>query len=224
MRKPGVMLALAALVLSAGLGLGCGGSSEAAGQPRILKQEAVSLAGAVTTTWVYSYDAVGYVTEIKAYGASNVLTGTTVYTTEGGLRTLATIKDATGAVTSTQVFTYTNGVLSRLDFVSSGNALTGYNTYDFVAGRKLVTHRYGPTGTSLGENDFSYEAATGKRTTTIAKDAAGTTTMTATRTYAGDLWTQAQFDYPGGVTPSVIRRFTYETGPLAFDVNVFFEF
>lgn len=222
MRKPYMTPVLAALVLAAGLGLGCG--ADPSTNRRILKQEVVSLTGTLQQYWLYSYDAAGFNTEVRAYSATNVLTGISVYTHVGGYRTLTTYEGPSGAVTSTQTYSYNSGVLARSDFLSAAGTLTNYNTYVFLTGRKLTTNRFTAVGTSAGRVDFSYDAATGRRTGATSQDALGNINMTATRAYAGDLWTQTQLDYPGNPSASVIRKFTYETGPSAIDLNVFFEF
>jgi hypothetical protein len=225
MRKSGVTPVLAALVLAAGLALGCGGTDPATPSRRILKQEVLSLTGTLQQYWLYSYDAAGFITEVKSYSAANVLMGTSVYTYVGGFRTAATNKDAGGVVVSSQTLTYTAGVLARSDFFSgAGATLTNYSTYVFLNGRKLTTNRFTAGGTSAGKVDFTYDAATGLRTGATSQDGLGNVNMTAIRTYSGGLWTQSQLDYPTGIPASVIRRFTYETGPLAIDPDIFFEF
>jgi hypothetical protein len=225
MRKPSVTPVLAALVLAAGLALGCGGTDPATPSRRILKQEMLSLTGTLQQYWLYTYDAAGFNTEVKAYSAANVLMGTSVYTYVGGYRTAATNKDAGGVVASSQTLTYSAGVLARSDyFWGAGATLANYSTYVFLNGRKLTTNRFTAGGTSAGKVDFTYDAATGWRTGATSQNGLGNVTMTATRTYAGGVWTQSQLDYPGSTSASVIRKFTYETGPLAIDPDIFFEF
>jgi hypothetical protein len=226
MRTPSAKLAVVALALCTGLGLGCGGASTDASHTshRLVKQENLSLAGVVSITWLYTYDAAGYLTENRAYNASNVLTSIVTHSYTGGLQTGTISRAPTGATTGSQLFTYTGGVLSRTDSLGSTGALASYSTYVFVNGRKLTTNRFTPAGVSTGAVDFSYDPTSGRRTTMVYKDAAGTTLMTGIRTYVGDLWTQAQLDYPGSTNPSAIRRFTYEVGPALIDPDLFFEF
>jgi hypothetical protein len=190
---------------------------------RIVKQELLSVAGVLSTYWLYSYDAAGLNTEIRAYTAANVLTSTTVLTTVGGYRTLATSRDTNGVVTGTTAYSYTTGVLSRTNYNAGNGTLTGYSTYAFLNGRKMTTFRFTATGVSLGRTDFTYDAVTGRRTTATTQDSLGVVTMTSTRTYVGGVWTQSQLDYPTG-GDSIIRRFTYETGVSAIDADIFFEF
>ena len=190
---------------------------------RIVKQEVLSVGGVLSNYWLYSYDAAGFNTEIRAYTAANVLTGTTVLTTVGGYRTLATSSDTNGVVTGTTAYTYTAGVLSRTNYYSGTGTLTGYSTYAFLSGRKMTTFRFTATGASSGRTDFTYDAVTGRRTTATTQDSLGVVTMTSTRTYVGGVWTQSQLDYPTGGA-SVVRRFTYQSGVSATDQDVFFEF
>jgi hypothetical protein len=224
MHRPMVTLSLATLILGGGLALGCSDSSTGPSpSQRIAKQVSHRLSGEVLTTWRYSYDPSGTVTEVRAYDASDVLTSTAAYTHAGGLRTQTTTRDTNGVVLSSRSYTYTSGVLSRSDSYDGTGTLAGYSTYTFVDGKKMTTLQFTPSGTLLIRTDFTYDPATGRRTGATVRDAQDSLMATTTRTYAQGLWTQSQIDYSTG-GESVIRSFTYERGPAPIDEDIYYEF
>jgi hypothetical protein len=222
MRHAAARLALAALVVCVGPILGCDGPQDPLPRgSRISRQDHTDSAGALMQYWTYTYDAAGYATQVSTFNASGVLQGTTVYTNGGGVRTQATSRSATGTVTGWTTFAYDTGVLSEATQYTGAGAVLGQTTYVFVQGKKVTTNRYSATGAYAGRTEFSYDAATGHRLGSTSYDSVGAVTGTSTRTYSGDVFTEAQV----GTGPSATHRiFTYGAGPSLIDLEPFFEF
>jgi len=171
--------------------------------------------------WTYTYDPAGFVTQVSNFSSANVLQGTTVYTYAGGVRSQATNRDAAGTVTGWTTYAYDAGVLSGATRYTAAGSVLDYTTYVFAQGKKMTTNRYSSTDVFQGRTQFSYDATNGRRLGSTTYDSVGAVTSTSTRTYSGDVFTEALLESGATVT---YRKFTYAPGPCVVDYDAFFEF
>jgi hypothetical protein len=213
-----LLLALFAIHLSA-----CGSDAAKPSASRVARQDMRDATGALTQYWLYAYDASGQGATIQGFSSSGALLNVTTATWVGGLRSQAAVTNPVGALISTTTYDYVGGALDRATTTYLSGIGDNYTTYLFANGRKLTSHRYLKDGTLQYWNEFSYDAASGRRLGRTSHDAAGAVTSTSTRTYTnGQLASALILDGAGAVTSTM--SFTYEAGPLAFDYDVLLEF
>ena len=211
-----------AIVMGSFGAFGCAGHDASSTSQRIARQDLTDANRAITEYWLYAYDMAGHTSQATDYDSAGNLKSTTTYSYSGNLRTASSMADASGELMNTVEYTYSSGALSSSTRRTSAGTVSALYNYVFDAGRKITSFYYMPDNSLVTRTEFNYDVPpTNKRLGSTNYDAYDAITGSSLRTYEQGLFTETRI-ISGATT--AYRKFHYQDGPLAVDVDDFFEF